>query len=553
MSSGTSNAPNTQQYQPWENSSRPTASVFVAKPMEEQRYPSGAYTSRPRFTQSVPLHLLSCAQPVSAIPQQPPRHQGPYSTTASANSSVTFLEVIPPNNGNYAVVSNPIAVNSPVPPPPPPAHSNYPPSIILQDHYGGPITYVPVNAHAHGPPRSAQPLHGDGGRPMYYVRGPEAIRPEVLQVVTATPNARPVVNVASFRPPVSGGFSSVAKPVDDRIYIQGDIPRSAPSGATTIQLHTPPKAPAASDVSLSSDPSTAMSQSHHPSPAGGAELTFHCEGKRTNYSAKVRSVLLAWLNLNRDDPYPSEPEKQELSRRTGLNLQQINNWFINARRRQYLYALDRNARSGAEEAADGIARMSREIPGVEVLRGNSRGRLAKARLHSMAARRAPYSSDSAVAAGTSPNATRHSPRPVHTPFTSLHPTEGETPLPASTAPESAVSGVVAAALPVRTMSQPPPAPLEPTPRTSASLTPSDRLACPLPAAAASDAPHSPTAAVASCSTPPRPPHCDVAALSPVSSRPGSETVEDDGYASAPSSSGGVRVRQEKFSLMSILG
>jgi len=33
-------------------------------------------------------------------------------------------------------------------------------------------------------------------------------------------------------------------------------------------------------------------------------------------------------------PYPTEDEKQELMRQTGLQMNQISNWFINARRRQ---------------------------------------------------------------------------------------------------------------------------------------------------------------------------------------------------------------------------
>lgn len=55
--------------------------------------------------------------------------------------------------------------------------------------------------------------------------------------------------------------------------------------------------------------------------------------KRTNYSKYVSKILKSWLNENLVNPYPTEKEKQSLSDQTGLNQTQINNWFINARRR----------------------------------------------------------------------------------------------------------------------------------------------------------------------------------------------------------------------------
>ncbi|KAL5342891.1 hypothetical protein BJX70DRAFT_238982 [Aspergillus crustosus] len=43
-------------------------------------------------------------------------------------------------------------------------------------------------------------------------------------------------------------------------------------------------------------------------------------------------VLKSWFRDHRDDPYPSEIEKERLARQTGLSLTQISNWFNNARR-----------------------------------------------------------------------------------------------------------------------------------------------------------------------------------------------------------------------------
>lgn len=55
--------------------------------------------------------------------------------------------------------------------------------------------------------------------------------------------------------------------------------------------------------------------------------------KRANYSKNISKILKSWLRNNLNSPYPSEIEKTELSKCTGLDQTQINNWFINARRR----------------------------------------------------------------------------------------------------------------------------------------------------------------------------------------------------------------------------
>ena len=43
--------------------------------------------------------------------------------------------------------------------------------------------------------------------------------------------------------------------------------------------------------------------------------------------------LFRWLEAHLANPYPNEQEKFELCRRTGLNMNQLTNWFINARQR----------------------------------------------------------------------------------------------------------------------------------------------------------------------------------------------------------------------------
>ena len=56
-------------------------------------------------------------------------------------------------------------------------------------------------------------------------------------------------------------------------------------------------------------------------------------GKRLNHDSEAKKILVDWLYENRVNPYPTEIEKQRLSLMTNLKPHQINNWFINARRR----------------------------------------------------------------------------------------------------------------------------------------------------------------------------------------------------------------------------
>lgn len=62
-------------------------------------------------------------------------------------------------------------------------------------------------------------------------------------------------------------------------------------------------------------------------------FTQRIKNKRANYPKKISRVLKNWLKENMNNPYPSESEKLMLMDLTGLDATQINNWFINARRR----------------------------------------------------------------------------------------------------------------------------------------------------------------------------------------------------------------------------
>lgn len=55
--------------------------------------------------------------------------------------------------------------------------------------------------------------------------------------------------------------------------------------------------------------------------------------RRGNLPKEVTEFLRKWLIQHKKHPYPAEKEKVDLARHTGLTVNQISNWFINARRR----------------------------------------------------------------------------------------------------------------------------------------------------------------------------------------------------------------------------
>lgn len=71
-------------------------------------------------------------------------------------------------------------------------------------------------------------------------------------------------------------------------------------------------------------------------PAEGSQLNH--QNRRTLKSRRLPSetvkVLRSWLYQHQDYPYPTDQEREDLERQTGLGKTQILNWFTNARRRK---------------------------------------------------------------------------------------------------------------------------------------------------------------------------------------------------------------------------
>jgi hypothetical protein len=74
-----------------------------------------------------------------------------------------------------------------------------------------------------------------------------------------------------------------------------------------------------------------------PMAMGGVGVGMGMETKqrkrRGNLPKETTDKLRSWFMAHINHPYPTEDEKQELMKQTGLQLTQISNWFINYRRR----------------------------------------------------------------------------------------------------------------------------------------------------------------------------------------------------------------------------
>lgn len=62
---------------------------------------------------------------------------------------------------------------------------------------------------------------------------------------------------------------------------------------------------------------------------------FSNKKKKGKLPKEARQVLLDWWNIHYRWPYPTEADKISLAESTGLDQKQINNWFINQRKRHW--------------------------------------------------------------------------------------------------------------------------------------------------------------------------------------------------------------------------
>ncbi|KAL0348115.1 UNVERIFIED_CONTAM: Homeobox protein knotted-1-like 10 [Sesamum angustifolium] len=79
---------------------------------------------------------------------------------------------------------------------------------------------------------------------------------------------------------------------------------------------------------------------------------FLKERKKGKLPKDARVALLDWWNEHYNWPYPTEEEKNWLSDVTGLEQKQINNWFVNQRKRHWR-PMDDNSRFSVMDGVNG--------------------------------------------------------------------------------------------------------------------------------------------------------------------------------------------------------
>lgn len=82
--------------------------------------------------------------------------------------------------------------------------------------------------------------------------------------------------------------------------------------------------------------STIKKQSSSTPSTSTSDITSsvsHTKKRRGNLPKPVTAILRDWLAKHKTHPYPTEEEKVALAQQTNLTINQISNWFINARRR----------------------------------------------------------------------------------------------------------------------------------------------------------------------------------------------------------------------------
>ncbi|CAH9107491.1 unnamed protein product [Cuscuta epithymum] len=65
------------------------------------------------------------------------------------------------------------------------------------------------------------------------------------------------------------------------------------------------------------------------------KLEFSKKRKKGKLPKDARHILLEWWKVHYRWPYPTEADKVTLAEITGLDQKQINNWFINQRKRHW--------------------------------------------------------------------------------------------------------------------------------------------------------------------------------------------------------------------------
>ncbi|KAG5893451.1 hypothetical protein JTB14_012168 [Gonioctena quinquepunctata] len=177
---------------------------------------------------------------------------------------------------------------------------------------------------------------------QYSITPPQPVIPNQGNIMD-----RPIETPPNYPLPHYGGPTPPLQPNQsppENLVVHGSTPLSQ-IGANICSV-----APSDSSGPLSPAPTT---------PGGSADdcdSDFTSRGgrkqKRGVLPKHATSVMRSWLFQHLVHPYPTEDEKRHIAAQTNLTLLQVNNWFINARRRILQPMLDASAPSDTNSATN---------------------------------------------------------------------------------------------------------------------------------------------------------------------------------------------------------
>ncbi|XP_017774900.1 PREDICTED: homeobox protein homothorax isoform X1 [Nicrophorus vespilloides] len=180
----------------------------------------------------------------------------------------------------------------------------------------------------------------------------------------STPDVRPPSSSLSYGGPVNDDVRSpgtpgpLSQPPSSQQTIDGSDPDAIGKWCPRREWSSPPDARATSDAArrgvlyssvFLGSPGDASNASIG-SGEGTGEEDDDTNGKKNQkkrgiFPKVATNILRAWLFQHLTHPYPSEDQKKQLAQDTGLTILQVNNWFINARRRIVQPMIDQSNRA----------------------------------------------------------------------------------------------------------------------------------------------------------------------------------------------------------------
>ncbi|CCE82413.1 Piso0_002138 [Millerozyma farinosa CBS 7064] len=166
---------------------------------------------------------------------------------------------------------------------------------------------------------SSTPLAGGAFVPLPVVKQHTLTPPGVASAMAGGSSMPPISHVAG---------STRSSPSSLRPVMDNTSASPMPSNVAVASGH---------EVPISIAPGVMVRPSANSNDGSAVNNGAHGSNKRktrNNLPKETTYILIKWLNEHISHPYPNSFEKNQLMMSTGLNQQQLSNWFINARRRK---------------------------------------------------------------------------------------------------------------------------------------------------------------------------------------------------------------------------